>query len=171
MILSRDILIGVALALLIAALVGGLNYWKKYKERELDRIAALVYRFEKGELKREQVEDKVRGTPYYPYFLALIGADPSLIAKELGEEDLKKLYIERKAYVDYSSGKLEEALKDLSHIKKGDFNYISANLLRAFVYEKIGNKKEALRIYEELSKEYGDTYFGKIALTRIYTLK
>ena len=166
MILNRDILIGIAIAVLIATAVGGFNYWKKYQEKKLDEVAELVYLYEKGELKREDVEQKIKGTPYYAYFLAITGAEPSEVVKHLEDDDLRKLFVEKDAFGVYSEKKYEEALKELSQINEEDFNYPSALMLRAFVYEDRGEKKQALSLYEELVKDYPNSYFARIAKAR-----
>ncbi|WP_457601438.1 hypothetical protein [Hydrogenivirga sp.] len=171
MILNRDILIGIVLALLIATAVGGFNYWKKYKERKLDEVAELVYLYEKGELKREEVEDRVRGTPYYAYFLALTGASPSEVLKHIHDEDLSKLFKEKEAFLLYEGKKYKEALSKLATIKKEDFNYPSALLLRSFSHEELEEKDRAVALYEEIIENYKGSYFARIALARLLYLK
>ena len=171
MIFSRDILVGIAVALLIALGVGGFNYWKRYQEERLDRVAELVYLYEKGKLRKEEVEPKVKGTPLYPYFLSLTGASPSDIVAHLKDEDLKKLFSEKEAFAYYVQKKYDRALNKLSLIGKGDFNYPSALLLKAFVYEDKGEKKEALSLYGDIIKSYAGSYFARIARARLYTLR
>ncbi len=171
MIISKDILIGIVLALLIAGAVGGFNYWKGYQEKKLDEIAALVYLYEKGDLKEEEVRDKVKGTPYYVYFLSLTSDNPSEIIKHLGDEELRKLFLEKEAFNLYRKKKYAKALEKLQTVDKGSFNYPSALLLKAFIYEAQNRKKEAKSIYEELIKDFGKTYFGRIAYGRFLLLK
>ncbi|RLJ69914.1 putative negative regulator of RcsB-dependent stress response [Hydrogenivirga caldilitoris] len=171
MILNRDLLIGILLALLVAGAVGGFNYWKKYEEKRLDRLAEMVYLYEKGELKREEVEQKVKGTPYYPYFLAITSGETSQMLDSVEDPDVKKLFIEKASFLLYSKKKYEEALGKLSHIGKEDFNYPSATLLRAFIYEAKGDKEGALKLYKELIKDYPDTYFARISRAQLYSLE
>ncbi len=171
MILSRDVLVGVLIALFIAGGVGGFNYWKKYREKKLDEVATLVYLYEKGELDREQVEERIKGSPYYPYFLALVGEKPSEIARFLKDGDLRSLFLEKEAYLLYSKKKYRDSIALLERVKKEYFNYPSALLLRAFNFEATGENEKALKIYEELSRYYGETYFGRIAIGRMLSLR
>ena len=170
MIFSKDILIGVILALLIAGAVGGFNYWQELKEKRLDEVASLVYLYEKGRLKAEEVEPKVKGTPYYPYFLAIKGEKPSLVRKFIEDEEVKKLFLEKEAYTLYEGKKYEESLKKLSSITEKDFNHPSAILLRAFIEESKGNVDKARELYEGLRAKFGNTYFSNIAYGRLLML-
>ncbi len=162
MILSREILAGILLVLFIASLVGGLSYWRKHQREKVEELATLVYRYELGELKREEVEKKLKGTPSYAYFLMVSGeAEKALPLVE--DDQLRTFLEERKAYKLYTSGRAEEAVEILDRIDKDKFNYPSALLLKAFSLEKKGDRKSAKEIYRELTKEFGGTYFGRVA--------
>lgn len=163
MIFSRDVLIGVLLALLIAAGVGGINYWKKYKEKKLDELASVLYLYESGKVSKEEAEKKLKGTELYPYFLALGGGSASEIANLLKDKDLKSLYLEREAFTLYSKKEYDRSLSILEKVDKEHFNYPSALLLKAFDLEGKGDRKSALEVYKTLQKDYPETYFGKIA--------
>ncbi len=163
MILSREILAGILLALLIASIVGGFSYWKRLQREKMEELATLVYRYELGEVKREEVEKKLRGTPLYAYFLLISGSDVEKALPQIKEEQLRSLLEERRAYELYAGGKADEALRILERIDKERFNYPSALLLKAFALEKKGDRKSAKEIYRELTKEFGGTYFGRVA--------
>ncbi len=171
MIFSRDILVGLLIALLIASAVGGFNYWRKYQERKLDEIAEVVYLYEKGDLPREEALAKVKNTPYMLYFLVLTQDDPEEIARLLQDTELKKLFLEKSAYRIYKSGDPSTALQRLNTVSKEDFSYPSAMLLKAIVHESTGDLESARGIYSELSNSYGDTYFGRVAYARLLSLK
>ena len=162
--INRDILIGIALALLLAGAVGGFNYYLKYKERKLDEVAKAVYLYERGDLKKEEVEKIVKGTPHYAYFLAVSGAPAQEVLKAVKTEEMTSLLKERYASELYDDGKLDESLKELSSIDKEDFNYPSASLVKSFAHAKKGDKKTATSLYNEIvSSDYKGTYFWKVA--------
>ncbi len=163
MILSREILAGILLVLFIASLVGGFSYWRKHQREKMEELTTLVYRYELGEIKRNEVEKKVKGTPIYAYFLLISGSDVEKALSHTKEEQVRSLLEERKAYELYSEGRTEEALKILEKVGKDKFNYPSALLLKAFSLEKSGDRKSAKEIYRELTKEFGGTYFGRVA--------
>ncbi len=162
--INRDILIGVALALLLAGAVGGFNYYLKYKERQLDKVAEAVYLYEQGKLKKEEVEKIVKGTSHYAYFLAVSDAPAREVLKAVKTEEMALLIRERYASELYESGKADKSLKEISSIKKEDFNYPSASLVKAFAHAKKGDKKTATSILNEIvSSDYKGTYFWKVA--------
>ena len=169
MIFSREVLIGIALALLIAGAVGGFNYWKEYRNKKLDQVATLVYLYEKGEISREEVEERVKDTPYYVYFLAVSGGDPSKVANLLADEDLKSLYLEKSAYQLYELNKKREALSKLNSIHQDSFNYPSLLLLKAQIYEE-EKPHEAIEIYKKLQELYPGSYFARISRARLLEL-
>ena len=168
MIWSRELILGVSLILFIALAVGGVSYYKGYKEKKLDEVAYKVYLFEKGKLKEEEVREAVRGTPYEVYFLALKGED---VADKVKDEEFRKVFLEARAYRLFKEGKKEEALKILETIKREDFNYPSAQLLKGIILESMGRVKEARAIYVSLSAEFRNTYFGKVAYARLLSLE
>jgi len=163
MIFSRDILIGILIALLIAAGVGGINYWKKYKEKKLDELASVLYLYERGKISKERAEEKLKGTELYTYFLALTGREASEIVNLLKDKDLRSLYLEREAFTLYSKKDYDRSLSFLEKVDKERFNYPSALLLKAFDLEAKGDREGAKDIYRTLEKEYPETYFGRIA--------
>ncbi len=171
MILTKEILIGILVALFLASAVGGYNYWKEYQEKKLDEVATLVYLYEKGDLKKEEVELKVKGTPYYPYFLAVSGGKAQEVLKNLKDENLKKLYLEKTAFELYKEGKKEDSLNKLNSITEKDFNYPSALLLKAQINDLSGKTKEAKKLYEEIVEKYSNTYFARIATARLLELQ
>ena len=171
MIWSKEILAGILIALAISGLVGGFTYYQSYKEKKLDELAGLVYLYEKGKKKKEEVLEKVKGTPLEAYLILTSGEFDPKVIDLVEDEDFKKLLIERYAYELYRQGKKESALKELEKIKKEDFNYPSAQLLKAFIYRSMGEKDKALSIFAELSSKYAGTYFGHIAQAMIYRLK
>jgi len=117
------------------------------------------------------VEPRVKGTSYYPYFLAITGAPPSEVAKQLEDEDLRKLFEEKEAFGMYSQKDYEGALKRINLVGKEDFNYPSARMLEAFIHEDKGDKGQALNIYNELIKDYPNSYFARIARSRLLILE
>ena len=171
MIINRDVLIGILFALLLAALVGGFNYWKRYQEKRMDELASLIYLYERGKLSKEDLERKLKGTPLYPYFLIISGDDPSKAIPYVDDEQLGSLLRERKAYTLYKEKNYTDALNSLESIDKEKFNYPSALLLKAFTLQAKGDVKGAKEIYNQLSKDYKDTYFGRIAYGFLLSLK
>lgn len=171
MILSREILIGILAVILLATAVGGLNYWGKYKEEKLNEVATLVYLYEKGELKAQEVEPQVKSTPFYPYLLAASGKSASQVAKHLEDKDLKSLFLEKEAYELYEEKKYEEALSKLKAIKEESFNYPSSLMLKAFIYEVQGKEEEAKKTYSILRDKYAGSYFSRIAYARLLSLE
>ncbi len=163
MILSRGILAGILLVLLVAAAVGGFNYWKRYEEEKLDRLAALVYDYERGKVKGEDIEERLKDSPLYPYFLALTSKDPDAVFVYLKDEDIAPLFREKRTYLLYRKGKPAQALKEIGSVKKGDFNYPSSLLLKGIIHEALGEKEEAAKTYREIIEGYGGTYFGRMA--------
>lgn len=163
MILSREVVVGILLALLIAGTVGGINYWKKYQEERLDELSALVYEFEKGRLSKEEVWKEVVGTPLEPYFLLISSGDLSEVLGSLRDKDMSSLFKEKYAHQTYKSGDASKALNLLEGIGKESFNYPSALLLRAVIYEETEKIDEAKNIYRELLRNFEGTYFGRIA--------
>ncbi|MDQ7038126.1 MAG: hypothetical protein Q9N26_02850 [Aquificota bacterium] len=168
MIWSREVLAGVLLILVIASAVGGLSYYRSYKAEKLDEIAYRVYLFERGKVKEEEILKLVEGTPYEAYVKALTGRDVSDL---IDDDQIRKLFLEKRAYELYREGRHEEALKILDTIKKEDFNYPSAQLLKALILEKVGKTKEARAIYVKLSAEFKGTYIGKVAYARFLHLE
>ncbi len=168
MIWSREVLAGILLILVIASAVGGLSYYRSYKEKKLDEIAYKVYLFEKGKVKEEEILGLAKGTPYEAYVKALAGQDVSDL---VGDDQIRKLFLEKKAHNLYREGRYEEALRVLDSIDKDDFNYPSAQLLRAIILEKMGRIKEAKAIYVKLSAELKGTYIGKVAFARFLHLE
>jgi predicted negative regulator of RcsB-dependent stress response len=168
MIWSREILAGILLVLLIASAVGGLNYYKNYKAKKLEEVAYRVYLFELGKVGEEEILKAVKGTPYEAYVRALKGEE---VADLIEDEDIKKLFLEARAYRLYREGKLQEALRTLGEITEEDFNYPSAQLLKALILEKMGELKEARAIYVSLSAEMRGTYIGRVAYARFLSLE
>ena len=162
MILSREILAGILLVFFIASLVGGFSYWRKHQREKMEELTTLVYRYELGEIKRDEVEKKVKGTPIYAYFLIVSGETEKALPL-VKDNQLRGFLEERKAYRLYTNGEVQEAVKILDNIGKDKFNYPSALLLKAFSLEKRGDRKSAKEIYRELTKEFGGTYFGRVA--------
>ena len=171
MIINRDILIGILIALLLATLVGGFNYWKRYQKRKVDELASLIYLYEQGRVEVSELEGKLRGTPLYPYFLIVSGQDPSKAVPYVEDEQMGSLLRERKAYSLYVERKYKKALDLLKGIDEDKFNYPSALLLKAFTLEVEGNEGEAKEIYRRLQRDYKDTYFGKLAYGFLLSLQ
>jgi len=171
MIFSRDLLLVIAFALLIAFGIGGFNYWQKYRERKLDEVAAVVYLYEKGTISKEEMLRKVKDTPFAPYALLITDGSPKEIAKHLKDEDMRKLFLEKNAFELYSAGSQETALGIVDAINRKDFNYPSALLLKAIIHESLGETETARKLYEELYSSYGDLYFGRIAYARLLLLE
>ena len=163
MILSREVLLGVLFTFFIASVVGGLSYWKKYQERKMDELASLVYLYEQGKVSRAELEERLKGTPLYTYFLVVSGEDPSKAIPNVEDEQIRSFLREREAFRLYTERKYGEALSLLREVDEDKFNYPSALLLKAFTLQAKGDEKEATEIYRRLSKEYKGTYFGRIA--------
>jgi len=163
MIINREVLIGILLALFLAAFVGGFNYWKRHKEEKLDELAYLLYLYQQGKVEKRNLEKDLRGTPLYPYFLLLSGENPSKVIPYLRDRQLVSLLKEKEAYDLYRQGKYGEAITLLEGIDKTDFNYPSALLLKGLVLEAKGEKEKAKKVWEALSKDFKDTYFGRLA--------
>lgn len=163
MILNKDVIVGIlALALLMSA-VGGWNWWEKRRAENLNNLAELVYRFEEGELTKEDVERKVKDSSLEPYFLAVSSGRAGDVAKKLGGGELASLFLEKEAYVLWKEGKGEKALSLLKGISKDRFNYPSTLLLKATLYKALGDRERALALYRELVGGFRDTYFGQVA--------
>jgi len=137
----------------------------------LDEIARAVYLYERGLLSREEVAEKVKGSPYTLYFLLLTEEDPRKIAEKAKDPELRKFFLERTAYELYRNGKFGEALKKLENVNKEDFNYPSALLLKAIIYESLGEFGTARELYSTLSASYRDSYFGRVAYARLLSLE
>ncbi len=168
MIWSKEVLAGILIILLIASAVGGFNYYREYKAKKLDEVAYMVFLLEEGKAKEEEVLRLAEGTPYEVYLRARKGEDVSDL---LRDEQVRKLFLERRAYQLYRDGRLEDALKTLEGITKEDFNYPSAQLLKAMILEKMGRVKEAKAIYVSLSAEMRGTYIGRIAHARLLSIE
>ncbi len=171
MIWSRHILTAVLIALAISGLVGGFTYYGNYKEEKLDELAGLVYLYEKGKVKKEEVLQKVRGTPLEAYVILSGGEFHPKVIDLVEDEDFRKLLIERWAFELFREGKKEEALRELSKITKDDFNYPSALLLKGFIYQSMGQTEKALGIFGEITAKFSGTYFANVAQAMIYQLK
>ncbi len=170
MIFSREILIGILIALFIAGIIGGIDYYGRYKERKLNEVAELIFLYERGELKKEEVIDKVKDTPLYAYFLIISGAEPLEIVKNLKEEELKKLFIEKEAFKLYSSGQYDISLKRVSEIDEKNFNYPSSLLLKAFLLEEKGDIEGAKKVYQDIITRFPNTYFETVAKARLFMI-
>jgi predicted negative regulator of RcsB-dependent stress response len=163
----------------LMAIAGGVDYWKEKKYKEQDERAYMVYKLEREVIENpspKKLEELIKVSGGSVYALALasdLGREEYLdtLIDKLSDEHLKKLFTEKKAYLLYRAGKNKEALKLLSEIKKEDFNYPSALLLKAIIYEKEGNIKKAKSLYETLLTKYPITYFGKVANTRLSILE
>ncbi len=171
MIFSRDLFIVIAFALLIASAVGGFNYWRKYQEHKLDEVARTVYLYEKGVLSRQEAAEKIKNSPYMLYFLILTGENFREIVEHVKDPELRKFFLERTAYELYRDGKHREALEKLEGITREDFNYPSALLLKAVIYESLGESETARELYGKLSASYRDSYFGRVAYARLLSLE
>ena len=168
MIWSKEILIGILIVLLVASAVGGFNYYKGYRYKKLDEVAYKVYLFEAGKLEEDEVINIVKGTPYEVYLLALKGED---VADRVEDEDVRKIYLEARAYRLFKEGRPEEALKLIERIGREDFNYPSAQLLKGIILEKLGRIKEARSVYVKVSAEFRNTYFGRVAYARLLAIE
>ena len=84
--------------------------------------------------------------------------------KSLVETDqLKSGYNEYQAYISHEKGNDDEALRILGNIDRKYYNYVSAQLLTAYILKKQGNKEQANSIFEMISQERSYRYFSSIA--------
>ena len=166
----RDFYIFLSVVALIVIGVWGFNFYKSKKREGIKEVAYKVYLYEKGKLPYEEVIKYAKGSPYYPYLQAIKG-NYKEVEKHIEDVELKSLYGEKVAAELYEKGKLSEAEKRVKGINEERFNYPSALSLLAFIYEKRGKDKESLSIWAKLSKEFGGTYFGKLAEIKIKELK
>ncbi len=171
---SDIIKLGIAVGLLMAV-AAGVDYWKEKKQKEEDERAYRVYKIEEKVLDNPSEGNiaellKVSGESVYALALASdLGKIEYLdkLMDKLEDEQLKKLFIEKKAFLLHKEGKSKEAVKLLSEIKEEDFNYPSSLLLKAVIYEELKDYERAKKLYELLLTKYPITYFGKFANTRL----
>jgi len=81
----------------------------------------------------------------------------------LETKQLKSGYTEYQGYVFHEENKDDNALKFLGSIERKDYNFISAQLLTAFILKKQGSIEEAKSIFTQISQESGFKYFSAIA--------
>ncbi|NPA52982.1 MAG: tetratricopeptide repeat protein [Aquificae bacterium] len=180
----HKILLGLAIAILIA--VTAFFYYKKEKEKTYNQASAIVYQI--GDLYAQEKYDEAlkliknfkqqfSNTPYIKlalsYELLILKAKKEkldyqkTITKELQQKlktkHLKSAFIEYDGYLSYAMDKPQESIQTLSKIKKDHFNYISAQLLKAFAYKKLGKEKEAKTLFEEISQTSTYQYFKLVA--------
>ncbi len=179
MIEKSDIIkLGVGVALLMAV-AAGIDYWKEKRYREEDERAYRIYKLEQeivSSPSKEKVEALLRASGDSIYALAVAaeyGGREYLkrLISKLEDEHLKKLFLEKEAFLLYREGKLNEALDKLSGIKNKDFNYPSALILKGFIYEAKGDTERAEEIYKRVLAKYPVSYFGKLANTRLTILE
>ena len=159
------------------------NYVKNQKDKNLRAsllLSEIEEKFEKGGCEKILEDIKLflkvyRDTPSSKValsFLIRCGEDQRIdeLLKKIKDENLKSLYLERKAYWLYKDGKYEEALKILRNIGKDSPNYLSKRLLEAFLYEKLGKVGDAIKIYNEILTLERYSYYGNIAYVKIKLL-
>ncbi|WP_461829096.1 YfgM family protein [Aquifex sp.] len=166
----RDLYLFLGIVALLVLGVWGYNFYEFRKEEKLKEIAYKVYLYEKGKISYEEALKYAKDTPLYPYLQALKGNYED-VEKSIKDEELKSLYAERVGAELYQKGKLAEAKKKAESVDKERFNYPSALSLRAFIYEKEGEKDKALGIWATLKKEFSDTYFGRLAELKLEEVK
>ncbi|NPA32253.1 MAG: hypothetical protein GXO04_01355 [Aquificae bacterium] len=162
------ILGGFVLLLLVG--VWGYHFLKERREEELKRLSYKVYLFEKGSLPKEQALEELRGTPFFPYVLALSG-DHRQVPELLKDKDFKKFYTERVLADEYERENFSEVVRKAEDFRKEDFNFPSVKSLEAFSYEKLGKGDKALGIWSMLAQEFPGTYFGNLATLKLSLLK
>jgi len=166
----RDIYVFLGTVFILVFGVWAYNAYKEHKINSLKEISYKVYLFEKGKVKKKEILEITKGTPFYPYVLAKLGNFKEVYGN-LEEENLKKFYKERVSAELYVNKQYEKVFKNLKDIKKEDFNYPSAKSLEAFSYEKMGELSKALSLWSSIKNEYPNTYFGNLAVVKLFLLK
>ncbi len=163
MILPKELL-GIILGVLALALaVGGFNYWQDYRIKKVQEQNYYLYLYENKKISFEEALKHLSQENLKAYLLALKDENPRRILSLLEEEDLKKLFLEKEAFRLLKEGKAKIALSKLGAIKKEDFNYPSALLLKAFIKKAQGEEGEAKRIFVEIISKFPGSYFAEIA--------
>jgi len=162
-------------AFLVAVFVTVLGVWaynayREHRINSLKEISYKVYLFEKGKVKKEEILEITKGTPFYPYVLAKIG-DYRGTYENLEEENLKKFYKERISANFYLKKDYKKTIENLKDVKRENFNYPSAKSLEAFSYEKLGDIGKTLSLWSLIKKDYPNTYFGNLAKVKLFLLK
>jgi predicted negative regulator of RcsB-dependent stress response len=142
------------------------NFEASYLEWEIRR---LVQSGEEEKAKKLIEEGLKKGSAFKPLILsyALDGKEDSKklleIISSLKDDQIKSLYIERLAFAYYKEGQKEKALGVLNSIGKENFNYYSAQLLKAQMLLDSNRKEEAKKVLESVLKEAKGTYWSNLA--------
>ncbi len=176
----------IALAVAVILAIVAFFYFKKEREKTYNQASAVIFQI--GELyAQEKYEDAQKliksfkqqfsDTPYIKlalsYELLILKAKGEKPEKQkpvveelknkLETRQLKSAFIEYDGYLSYVSNKPQESIDILSKVKKEHFNYLSATLLKAFAFKKLGKNEQARSLFEEISQTSAYQYFKLVA--------
>jgi len=61
-----------------------------------------------------------------------------------------------KCQIECTLGKYEEAIKDINHILSIKKDYLVIKAAKGFIYEKMGNRNQAEKVYKEVLNDYNE---------------
>ncbi|WP_297889587.1 tetratricopeptide repeat protein [Sulfurihydrogenibium sp.] len=172
----------VATVLILFIFSLGYYFYKQKKEEENQKASVYITKInnlladnKKDEAQKliQEFEKNYKDTDYYKVILAYKimmmkeeNKEDISLAKELKNKlqtELSKGMIEYESYLEYKSGKQNEAKEMLKSINKEDYNYISAQSLLALIYKKEGNFQEAEKIFKTIQENKNYRYFSILA--------
>ncbi len=160
------LVLGVGLFLLYKDWEKRRNFDVSYLEWEIRR---LVQSGEDDKAKKLIEEGLKKGGAFKPLILSYTLERKEDIKRlleiisSLKDDQIKSLYTERLAFAYYREGQKDKALGLLNSIRKENFNYYSAQLLKAHVLLDTNRKEEARKVLETVLKDAKGTYWSNLA--------
>lgn len=176
----------IALGVIILTTIIGYFYWEKKKEELYNQASAVIFdigelfaqkKYEEAQKLINRFKERFADTPYVKLALAYevlikkenkespdkIETTVKQLKNKLSTKHLKSASTEFEGYLSYVKSNYENTIKITDNIKKEHFNYISASLLKAFAYKKLGKEDKAKGIFEEISETSPYQYFKLVA--------
>lgn len=174
-------LILISLVILLLIFLG--YYYKKELDSqekikasvELTKISQLIADNKLSEAEKEinNFEKNYKDTDYYKVVLAykiLLKKENNLEDVESGkkilnllETDISSGFKEYLAYINYKNGDLKTSKDYLKSINSKDYNYLSSQILYAFILKKEGSYEEAKKIFEMVKNNQNYRYLSLLA--------
>ncbi|ADC88689.1 hypothetical protein Thal_0051 [Thermocrinis albus DSM 14484] len=176
--MRRIIWAGLAAAGVLTLSAGIFFLYQQNRQKNLQRVS-----YTEWEIRRllqagdyQKARDLIQKTkdnagPLRPlllsYLLKMQDTNEEGILKDILEStkdrDLSALYRERLAFYYYTKGQYNKALQELTSITEENFNYPSAQILKAQVQMALGNKSEATKILNTIAEKYRGTYWENLS--------